>query len=233
MSNTELWDSVCITDPKHTKGFKRKGGFSGTAIKPFWLIKRATEVFGPIGLGWGFKEIEREIAQGIWFSKVQLWYKYNDQIGTVEQWGATEFVGQNKSGPFIDEEAAKKSVTDAVTKCLSYIGFAGDVHMGLFDDSKYADPLADDPAPKSNPYTTGKAMQDRFKEIVDALQASGTWEELKAVWRANLTHIKAMKEMDNQFYIDLEKTKNDRKRAIEDHNVSVASYGQGFTEIGY
>ena len=38
---------------------------------------------------------------------------------------------------FMDEEAAKKAVTDAVTKCLSYLGLAGDVHMGLFDDSKY------------------------------------------------------------------------------------------------
>jgi hypothetical protein len=135
--HTKLWDSVCKTDPSQTKGFKRAGGFGGTAIKPYWLIRRATETFGPVGIGWGFRETENLISEGIWFSKVEMWYTLDGQKGYIEQWGATELKQSRKSGEFVDEEAAKKAVTDGLTKCLSYLGFAGDVHMGLFDDSKY------------------------------------------------------------------------------------------------
>lgn len=154
--NMALWDSAFKTDPAFTKQFKRAGGFSGTATSPIYLIRRATETFGPIGIGWGFAEIESKIAEEVWHSKVELWYKYGDARGVVQQWGATTFVNYRKKKDSrgnvlldasgnevtertVDEEAAKKSVTDGVTKCLSYIGFAADIHMGLFDDSKYLD----------------------------------------------------------------------------------------------
>lgn len=135
--NMALWDSVFKTDPAYTKAFSRSGGFRGTATSPMYLIKRATEKFGPLGIGWGFHEMENLIAENIWFSKVQVWYIFDGKRGQMEQWGATPLIEQRKTGPFVDEEAAKKSVTDAVTKCLSYLGFAADIHMGLFDDSKY------------------------------------------------------------------------------------------------
>lgn len=140
-TNTALWESVCKTDPAHTKKFTKGGGFSGTAIKPFYLIHKATETFGVCGIGWGWKELENKVVGGVWCSKVELWYLQGSQRGAIEQWGQTVMQGTNKNGPFVDEEAPKKAITDAVTKCLSYLGFAGDVHMGLFDDSKYVDGL--------------------------------------------------------------------------------------------
>ncbi|HZZ77473.1 MAG TPA: hypothetical protein VFE62_03080 [Gemmataceae bacterium] len=141
MENLKLWETVVKTDPAATKQFTKGGGFSGTAIKPYWLIKRATETFGVCGIGWGWTELENQFIAGIWCSKVQLWYIHNNQRGTIEQWGQTVMEGTNKNGRFVDEEAPKKAVTDAVTKCLSYLGFAGDVHMGMFDDSKYVSGL--------------------------------------------------------------------------------------------
>ena len=145
VANLELWDRLFPTDPSQTKTFRRAGGFSGTAIKPMWMVMRATEEFGPIGKGWGWQEIEHKIytmtnEQAVWFSKVVVWYRQGEQTFQVgPQWGATELVARRGEAKtlFMDEEAAKKAVTDAVTKCLSYLGLAGDVHMGLFDDSKY------------------------------------------------------------------------------------------------
>lgn len=143
--NLALWNRLYKTDPAHTKSFKRAGGFSGTAIKPFWAMKRATEEFGPVGIGWGWDEVEHQTfvmhdGRAIWFSKVVVWYCAGDgerhEVGP--QWGATELVANRKDGQqFLDEEAAKKAVTDGITKCLSYLGLGGDVHMGQFDDSKY------------------------------------------------------------------------------------------------
>jgi len=141
----ELWDRLFPTDPSQTKTFRRSGGFSGTAIKPYWVMMRATEEFGPAGVGWGWNELDYKIfeasnGQAIWFSKIEVWYTLDGGTHRVgPQWGATELVafrGESKS-IFVDEEAAKKAITDGITKCLSYLGLAGDVHMGLFDDNKY------------------------------------------------------------------------------------------------
>lgn len=139
--NRELWDSVCETDPKHTKEFSRSGGFKGTAINATYQVRKATERFGPVGIGWGYEEVEHIVAGGVWFSKVRLWYVWNGARGQVEHWGATTFQGKNKNGEFVDEEAAKKSITDALGKCLTMLGFAADVHLGLYDDNKYVNDL--------------------------------------------------------------------------------------------
>jgi hypothetical protein len=136
VANLELWDRLFPTDPSQTKTFRRAGDFSGTAIKPMWMVMRATEEFGPIGKGWGWQEIEHKIytmtnEQAVWFSKVVVWYRQGEQTFQVgPQWGATELVARRGEAKtlFMDEEAAKKAVTDAVTKCLSYLGLAGDVH---------------------------------------------------------------------------------------------------------
>ena len=140
-----IWDQVCMTDPRYTKDFKRSGGFEGTAINPAWQCMRATELFGPIGKGWGWTIVQETqmddfVGQSrIWFCKLRVWYTLDGQrYETPEQWGATEIMGKYSTGrTFFDEEAPKKSVTDALSKCLSYLGFAADVHMGLYDDNKY------------------------------------------------------------------------------------------------
>lgn len=176
MSNTALWDSVCKTDPSHTKKFTKAGGFSGTAIKPFYLMHKATETFGICGIGWGWNELENIVVGGVWCSKVELWFMQNNQRGAIQQWGQTVMQGKNKNGEFVDEEAPKKAVTDAVTKCLSYLGFAGDVHMGLFDDSKYVDERI-----KEEKQESSAAYKRRLGAFTDALLVSVNpvkfWEE--------------------------------------------------------
>lgn len=161
-NNTALWNSVCKTDPAFTKQFKRAGGFSGTAISPMYMVRRATEIFGPIGIGWGFKELEHNFIEGVWSSRVQVWYLLDGKRGEVEQWGATTMLNTLKDGRgFVDEEAAKKSVTDAVTKCLSYMGFSADVHMGMYDDNKYVAELQKEKRePKSAASKVGAAPDE-------------------------------------------------------------------------
>ena len=147
-----IWNRVEKTDPKYTKAFSRGGGFRGTATNATWLVKRATDTFGPCGLGWGYEITEESFREGgpllvengqvlchevIHQVRLRLWYRQGDQTGEVMHFGQTTFVGKNKHGIFTDEEAPKKSLTDALTKCLSMLGFAGDVHLGLWDDNKY------------------------------------------------------------------------------------------------
>ncbi len=153
-----IWSTVQATDPAYTKAFTKAGGFSGTAINATYLAKRATEAFGPIGIGWGVSILEEKYQEGaplgfdskgnelgreiIHILRVELWYMHNDKRGSVIQFGQTTFVGKNKYGCFTDEEAPKKSLTDGMSKCLSLLGFGADVHMGLYDDNKYVASLA-------------------------------------------------------------------------------------------
>jgi hypothetical protein len=182
--NMAIWSKVEMTNPKDTKPFQRSGGFSGTAICPMSIAKRATELFGPLGIGWGIEELETKIEgtdeKKIWFAHVKVWYLHpvTKQKGEITQWGATEFIGKRSSGAFIDEEAAKKSVTDGWTKCMSMLGFSADVHLGKFDDSKYVNDARKrfDEAAKaeaagksgSTPTTTGKPDAKPEPPKVDA-----------------------------------------------------------------
>lgn len=155
-NKADIWGQAEKTDPKYTKEFNRGGGFKGTAINATYLAKRATEVFGPIGTGWGVEIVNEEMLQGapviagdgqilcheiIHKVLVKFWYVIDGQRGELYQFGQTQFVGRNKNGLFTDEEAPKKSLTDAMTKCMSLLGFGADVHLGLFDDNKYVNAL--------------------------------------------------------------------------------------------
>lgn len=154
-TNRKLWDQVEKTDPLFTKQFSRTGGFKGTATNATYLAMRATEVFGPAGIGWGMEILNEEIMQGapiiidgqpvahelIHKIRAKLWYILDGQRGEVVHFGQTQFVGRNKNGLFSDEEAPKKSLTDAMTKCLSLLGFAADIHSGRYDDNKYVNDI--------------------------------------------------------------------------------------------
>ena len=228
-NNMRLWDSVCKTDPSQTKGFSKSGGFKGTAIKPYWLIQQATATFGPIGLGWGWEELETQYIAGVWCSKVRIWYTLDGHRASIEQWGQTVMQGKNKNGEFVDEEAPKKAVTDAVTKCLSYIGFAGDVHMGLFDDSKYVEERQKEEAQVKKD-ETAKARNQRWEKIKQELEAAESLEDLQRVWTENGNHIKAF---DAQLIANLERIKNDKKKELQADDALKAGMPQGFDGIPY
>lgn len=138
-ANLEIWNTLGKTDPAHTKGFDRPGGFTGTAVKPMWVIKRLTEQFGPCGKGWGVGEPSFQVvpAEGeiLVYCKVSCWHGTKDNL--LHGVGGDKVLTQRKSGPFRDDEAFKKAFTDAVMNAFKFIGVAADVHMGLFDDSKY------------------------------------------------------------------------------------------------
>lgn len=139
--NLRIWNALYKTDPKHTKGFKRAGGFAGTAVKPIWQTMRLTEYFGPAGTGWGMDEPTfQTVTAGeeiLVFCTVGLWYRDGDVQGKVYGVGGDKVLGKNKYGPFTNDEAFKASYTDALSNAMKQIGVAADIHMGLFDDEKY------------------------------------------------------------------------------------------------
>lgn len=141
-ANKELWDKAFKTDPAAVKPITGKT-YQGNSPKPYWLIEKATELFGPCGTGWGVEVVKESFQQVsvddyLHTAVVRVWYVYNGVRGQIEQAGGTRASYKSSTGKIIvDEDAAKKSITDGMVKCLSMIGFAGDIFSGRWDDSKY------------------------------------------------------------------------------------------------
>lgn len=141
--NLELWARY-YTPPKDAcKDFQRAGGFKGTAVDPMWLIRCATEQWGPMGGKWGLNIIDEQFVtldqqHILHISSCDLWYDDgSEEPAVLPCVGQTWAVSTGKSGPIFDEECVKKSRTDAIGKGLSWLGFSGAVHMGAFDGNKY------------------------------------------------------------------------------------------------
>jgi hypothetical protein len=142
VDNKDLWKRAFTTDPRAVKPITGKQ-YRGNSPKPYWIVERMTDEFGPCGIGWGFtilnERMERLTETDILHvAVVRFWYVLEDKRGEFEQIGQTRAVYKTKDGHMmIDEDAPKKSVTDAMVKCASYLGFAGDIFSGMWDDSKY------------------------------------------------------------------------------------------------
>lgn len=142
--NKALWDRVCVTDPRAVKPITGKQ-YSGNSPKPYWIVERLTDEFGPCGKGWGFtilnERMERLTETDVLHVAVlRFWYLLEGHRCELEQVGQTKAVYAKRDGSLlVDEDAPKKSVTDALVKCASYIGFAGDIFAGRWDDSRYVD----------------------------------------------------------------------------------------------
>lgn len=195
---TDLWDRLGKTDPSHTKQFTRGGGFKGTAIKPMWSYKRMTEEFGPCGIGWGVGEPSFQVVPGpegevLVYCTASIWY--GADRATVFGVGGDKAVGKNKYGLQTDDEAFKKAFTDAITNALKMIGVGADVHMGMFDDSKYVNDMreefredapakqskADDPKPVSAA-AMKRGLDEIERELLDC-ESIVAVEKCAAAWR--------------------------------------------------
>ncbi|CAB4195644.1 hypothetical protein UFOVP1298_32 [uncultured Caudovirales phage] len=237
-SNLELWNASCSTDPRYTKSFTRGGGFSGTAINNTYLIRKATEMWGPMGGKWGVQIIEQGLMPGapmtaesfeevygygadqqqvivskksetkvigheqIHFVRIKLFYPTSTgAAGAVEHFGQTTFVGSNKRGFFTDEEAPKKSLTDAISKALSMIGFSADVYLGLFDDNKYVNDAVAKAAAAQEKTAEIKVKAAEIKPKVtskdlvktkESLASCKTVEDLRKVYASLSAELKAI-----------------------------------------
>ncbi|MDR5859438.1 hypothetical protein FZZ93_05625 [Halomonas eurihalina] len=148
-----LWHQVEKT-PTNVVKQANVNGQQITAIDTMHMIRLATQVFGPMGLGWGYQIEEERYDQGAPILdpqtgevkahelthtvRLMLWYRWQGEKGEVTQFGHTRAVYRTNKGSWMtDGEAPKKSVSDAMKKCLSLLGFAADIFTGMFDDQDY------------------------------------------------------------------------------------------------
>lgn len=70
--------------------------------------------------------------------KIKFWYMTKSgKKAEFESYGATPYRYQTQYGMKVDGEVLKKSLTDAIKKALSMLGFSSDVYMGMHDNPEY------------------------------------------------------------------------------------------------
>lgn len=145
----DLWNRAFKTDPSRVKKITGKD-YGGSSPSPYYIVQRLTEEFGVCGEGWGVQIVSERMERlgpddVLHIAHVRLWFQREGNLrGEIEQLGQTKACYRTKgeSGYLkVDEDAPKKSVTDALVKCASYLGFAGDIFSGRWDDSKYVHEL--------------------------------------------------------------------------------------------
>lgn len=197
----KLWKSVCVTDPAAVNPITGKQ-YKGNSPKPYWVIQRATEVFGPCGIGWGVEVVSERFerfgdTESLHVALVRIWYELDGKRGQIEQMGQTRSSYVTSSGKFtVDEDAPKKSVTDGMVKCLSMLGFAGDIFSGQWDDSKYVEWAAEETRRREQPTLT----DDQISEISGLLDGRDFEAFMKWVSKGVGRELHALKDVPADAY---------------------------------
>jgi hypothetical protein len=192
MKNMEFWDRVKKTDPRRVKQITGKQ-YKGSSPQPYYLVERMTEEFGMCGIGWGMTILNERMERltdtdVLHVACVELWYMRGDLRGAIQQVGQTKAAYKSSKGAMvIDEDAPKKSVTDAMTKCMSYLGFSGDIFSGHWDDSKYVQTLTQEFVEAD----AAKQLEADMKAAADAIAFAESMDSLKAIFAGWYKHFPA------------------------------------------
>lgn len=202
--NMQIWNQVEKTDTRYTKDAK-VGGQQITSLNGTAMIMKATEIFGPAGFGFGWDVVEERFDKGaeifvgegekrasLGFElnhtvKILFWAKIDGERGEFHQYGCTPYLYKSKYGTTTDGEAPKKSLTDAIKKSLSMLGFSADVFLGMFDDREYVNQLNEELAieraeDKEAEIEKQKAERLEFlKSTIDTMSKAASLNELKKI----------------------------------------------------
>lgn len=176
MSNMDLWNRYADIDPSFTKPISGRD-YKGTSPNPQYVIRCLTEMFGPVGKGFGWSVLKEEFTPLgetlLHWCRIKFWWKDGEGIHEVEEYGQTKAYYLTSGGyPKSDEDAPKKSLTDAIIKGASHMGVAANIFLGRWDDQKYVDEVKKDFAAKSK-----AAHQDEASTKTSAqLKREGAWE---------------------------------------------------------
>ncbi|MDF1685322.1 MAG: exodeoxyribonuclease VIII [Parvibaculaceae bacterium] len=202
--NLLYWNQFSDIDPRMTKAITGKG-YSGTSPSPQYVIQCLTKMFGPAGKGFGWEVITESFeplgAETLHWCRIKFWWRDEEGPHSIESYGQTRAAYKTAKGKnLVDEDAPKKSLTDAIVKAASYVGVAANIFLGRWDDNKYVHSLA-----------LRYEAEERLPEIEKAIEGATTMDALGRHWRDNQELIRSLSDAEREA---LTRAKDDRKDAI-------------------
>ena len=142
MNNMDLYTkfkTVPQTAQKQITGGRLNGM---TDINPMWRIKVLTEQFGPCGIGWKYKVIDKRLEKGgndeiAVFVDIELYIKDGETWSeAIPGTGGSMFVAKETRGLYTSDECFKMALTDALSVACKALGVAADIYYEK-DRTKY------------------------------------------------------------------------------------------------
>jgi hypothetical protein len=178
------------------------------SIDPTWRMLAMTQEYGPVAEGWQYKITDlsyQQVAdQMMVVVEVGVQVKVNKNWSTsVPGVGTAMLVRKTGKGPYVDDDALKKALSDALSVCFKAFGVGADVYMGLFDGDKYQ--RVDQPKEKEKkeipPKTDGVGEMPEWRtphQIVNAIipliDSMETESGLKQLYKDNVADINSLPE---------------------------------------
>lgn len=191
MENLEIYNKVKSV-PNNAKKPIQGGRLKGkTDINPMWRIKALTELFGPCGIGWYYKETKQwteiygdEICA---FVNIELYIKVNGEwsmpiFGT----GGNMLAQKEKGGIYVSDECFKMATTDALSVACKQLGVGAEVYWQE-DNTKY-----------------GKKYEDKADKPKEDNRLAAVFEELKRIGYSATAICKTYKIADVKEMSDLQ-----------------------------
>ena len=167
-------------------------------INPMWRMKRMTEIFGPIGFGWRYEILRQwtEAYEGVvkCFCNVHLYVRDPE----TKEWsepipgsGGSAMVAKETRGPYVDDDAYKKALTDALSIAMKPLGIAANVWYGPkaiagYEESKY-EQRPQQPQQPQRPQQPQQQQnvaftEEHLKRALADLSATKTIQQYEDVW---------------------------------------------------
>lgn len=203
-SNMRLYERLRSV-PSEAKKPIEEGRLKGsTNINTMWRLKHLTEVFGPCGFGWKY-EIVNKYTQQASESEVSAFVDVNLYVkdpGSGEWSAAIPGTGGNvytrieRSGKlFVNDEAFKMALSDAISVAGKAIGLGADVYFEE-DRSKYDLPQATASSPA--PAAARRQRSSGAKRPLTPL--SGYWLQSVAIASSTTDDIPAIRRRIEKIY---------------------------------
>lgn len=181
MENLEIYNKVRNVPQEALKpiiGGRLKGK---SDINPVWRIKMLTETFGICGFGWKYeitKQWTETCANEIKaFCNINLYIKMDGEWSeAIPGTGGSSFATSEQKGVYVDDEAYKMALTDALSVSMKALGVAADVYFekGANLETKYSN--------KGNVIVPKPAIDPNLQDIIYNISNTNSVDGLQEIW---------------------------------------------------
>lgn len=177
--------SVPAEAQKKIEAGRQKGK---TSINPMWRIQTLTKKFGPAGVGWYTETKERWTEEHgnekVMFIKIHLYIKTDENWSApIEGFGGSMIVTTERNGIFVDDDAAKKAYTDAISQACRSLGIGADVYWETDVDK----------------YIAEKKEEETFEQVMAYMENINSPDELTKFWQTYSPYYQNKKEFKIAF----------------------------------
>ena len=217
MSNLEIWNRFADIDPAYTKPITGKP-YKGTSPNPQYVIRCLTDIFGPVGQGFGWEVVREEFTplgdQVLHWCRIRFWHGKRENC--FESYGQTKALMKTQNGMMLDEDAPKKSLTDAIIKASSQLGIAANIFLGRWDDQKYVQQVNSEYRKEDAKQKPSGPPQEAIDTAKTSLGGADSLDQLTAIWKGLPKNVRTVPEL-----IQAGATRKAELQAEADHDKAV------------